>query len=210
VLQQWNRARWRRLPLEGTRIIDVFEAAWRESSVENPIRWPAEEPEAEAKSSALALVRMYLRKTPIPPEEKPEAVEVEVEQDLGAHGLPTLVGVLDLVRAGGRIVDFKTAGTTPSVELALHSNGVQLTAYALLYRAATDRQETALELHHLIKTKTPKLIVHETGPATDLEITRFFRLVESYVRGVESDDYVPAPGFACASCEFFHECRRWP
>jgi putative RecB family exonuclease len=86
---------------------------------------------------------------------------------------------------------------------------VQLTAYALLYREATDRRETALELHHLIKTKTPKLIVTESNPATEVQTTRFFRLVESYVRGVECEDYVPAPSFMCASCEFLNECRRW-
>jgi len=133
-----------------------------------------------------------------------------VEKDLGSHGLPTLIGVLDLVRSGGRIVDYKTAAKAPNTEIALHSNAVQLTAYALLYREATDRQETALELHHLIKTKLPKLIITEAGPATDGEVTGFFRLLESYVRSVEDEDYVPAPSFMCASCEFFNECRRWP
>jgi hypothetical protein len=74
---------------------------------------------------------------------------------------------------------------------------------------ATDWRETALELHHLIKTKTPKLVVTESGPATEVQTTRFFRLVESYVRGVECEEYVPAP-FMCASCGFLQECRRWP
>jgi hypothetical protein len=40
-----------------------------------------------AKTAALALVQMYLRETPIPPDEKPEAVEVMVEKDLSIHGL---------------------------------------------------------------------------------------------------------------------------
>jgi CRISPR/Cas system-associated exonuclease Cas4 (RecB family) len=209
VLQQWNLARWRRAPLEGEMVGAVFEKAWAATNEGEQIRWDDDEPEATVKTSALGLVQMYLRETPIPVDERPEAVEVMVEKDLSAHGLPTLIGVLDLVRAGGRIVDFKTTAKTPNAENALHSNDVQLTAYALLYREATDRHETALELHHLVKTKTPKLVVVESSPATETQTTRFFRLVESYVRGVESEDYVPAPGFACASCEFFNECRRW-
>jgi hypothetical protein len=208
VLQQWNLARWRRAPLDADMVQAVFEQAWTPSDDE-PIAWSAEEPEATVKTAALGLVEMYLRETPIPPDERPEAVEVSIEKDLGAHGLPKLVGILDLVRAGGRIVDFKTTGRTPDAEMALHSNDVQLTAYALLYREATERRESALELHHLVKNKTPKLVVTESGPATETQTTRFYRLVESYVRGVESEDYVPSPGFPCASCEFFNECRRW-
>lgn len=37
--------------------------------------------------------------------------------DLSKHGLPTLVGVIDLVRSGGRIVDFKLVGKTPAPEM---------------------------------------------------------------------------------------------
>jgi putative RecB family exonuclease len=209
VLQQWSLARWRRAPLVGDMIDAVFEQAWTSTNADEPIAWDDDEPEATAKAGALGLVGMYLRESPIPVDERPEAVEVSVEKDLSAHGLPKLVGILDLVRASGRIVDFKTTGKTPNPELTLHTNDTQLTAYSMLYREATDRRETALELHHLVKLKTPKLVIVESGPATDAQTTRLFRLVESYVRGVQSEDYVPAPGFHCAACEFRNECRRW-
>jgi hypothetical protein len=209
VLQQWSLARWRRAPLVGEMVDAVFQQSWTATNEGEEIKWDEDEPEATAKAGALGLVQMYLRETPIPADERPEAVEVMVEKDLSALGLPKLVGVIDLVRAGGRIVDFKTAGKTPNDEMALHTNGVQLTAYSMLYREATDRRETALELHHLVKLKTPKLVVTEAPPATETQTTRFLRLVESYVRGVQSEDYVPAPSFACAACEFIHECRRW-
>jgi putative RecB family exonuclease len=176
VLQQWNLARWRRTPLDAETVQTVFEQAWT-TGEEAPIDWDADEPEAAVKAAALGLVEMYFRETPIPPDEKPEAVEVSVEKDLAARGLPKLVGVIDLVRAEGRIVDFKTTGKTPNPEMALHSNDVQLTAYALLYREATERRESALELHHLVKTKMPKLVVTESGPATEAQERRFYRLV---------------------------------
>ena len=60
-----------------------------------------------------------------------------------------------------------------------------------------------------MKNKTPKLVVTENGPATGVQIARFYRLIESYVRGVENEDYVPAPGIQCAGCEFFNECHLW-
>jgi len=208
VLQQWNLARWRRIPLDAETLQTVFDQAWT-SPEDEPIAWDPDEPEVAVKDQALGLVQMYLRDTPIPPDEKPEAVEVGVDMDLSAHGLPTLVGVIDLVRAGGRIVDFKTTGRTPDPEMALHGNDVQLTAYALLYREATERRESVLELHHLVKNKTPKLVVTESGPITGAQIARFYRLVESYVRGLGSEDFVPAPGLQCAACEFFNECRHW-
>jgi CRISPR/Cas system-associated exonuclease Cas4 (RecB family) len=208
VLQQWNLARWRRNPLDAEKVQSVFDKAWAPEEGE-PIQWEPDEPEDTVKNQALGLIEMYLRETPIPAEERPEAVEASIEMDLGSHGLPTLIGIIDLVRAGGRIVDFKTTGRTPDAQLALHNNAVQLTAYALLYRAATGRKETALELHHLVKNKTPKLVVTESGPASDAQIARFHRLIESYVQGVEKEDYVPAPGIQCAGCEFFNECGRW-
>ncbi len=209
VLQQWSLARWRGAPLVGEMVHAVFDEAWSTTNEGDEIKWDEDEPEAEAKASALALVQMYLRETPIPVDERPEAVEVMVEKDMSAHGLPKLIGVIDLVRANGRIVDFKTTGKTPNDEITLHTNDVQLTAYSLLYREATDRHERALELHHLVKLKTPKLVVTESPPATEIQTTRFMRMVESYVRGIQSSDYVPAPGFACASCEFIQECRCW-
>src|SRR6266481_6755055 len=73
----------------------------------------------------LVLIRLYLCETPIAPDEKPEAVEVGVEADLSGHGLPLLVGVIDLVRAGGRIVDFKTSARKPNAELLAHTAETQ-------------------------------------------------------------------------------------
>ena len=96
--------------------------------------------------------------------EMPEAVEVPMETDLSKYGLPTLIGVLDLVRAGGRIVDFKSTGKTPDPEDAIHQNETQLSCYSVLYREATGHRESGRELHHLVKTKTPKLVITATGP----------------------------------------------
>ena len=206
VLQAWNLARWRRSPLDAHGVITVFEQAWSEVRDNQEVTWTDE---TASKANALATIETYLRETPIPIDERPEAVEVSVEVDLVGHGLPTLVGVLDLVRAGGVIVDFKTTGRTPDPEKVAHTTEGQTTGYALLYREATGKKESGIELHHLVKLKTPKLVVTSVGPATDAQQSRLFRLIESYLNGLEREDFVPSPGLQCSSCEFFNECRAW-
>lgn len=207
VLQAWNLGRWRRESFVTARFKDLFDTQWKALQAESPIHWDGEE-EAE-RSSAWRALEQYLAETPIKADEKPEAVEVAVSADLSRHGLPTLVGYIDLVRAGGSIVDFKLVGKTPDPELVVHTTEVQLTSYSILYRDATGRTESGRELHHLVRTKQPKVIITSLPPATEQQRTRFFRQMESYQTGVARQDFVPSPGFACAGCDYFNECRHW-
>jgi len=57
-------------------------------------------------------VEPYIRESNISPGTKPDAVEVPVETDLHQHGLPTLIGVLDLVqrRKEMRIISHSPGG----------------------------------------------------------------------------------------------------
>jgi len=119
------------------------------------------------------------------------------------------VGVIDLVRSGGRIVDFKTSARTPDAKMLAHTSETQTSTYGVLYREATGGKENGIELHHLIKTKKPKLVVNEFDPVTEAQITRLFHVIEAYVDGLQRDDFVPSPGLQCGSCEFFQECRAW-
>jgi putative RecB family exonuclease len=207
VLQAWNLSRWRRESFVTERFKVVFEEQWCALQTDARINWGGEE-EAERSSSWRALEH-YFTETPIRAEEKPEAVEVSVSADLSHHGLPTLIGIIDLVRAGGRIVDFKLVGKPPDPDMVAHLHGTQLAAYSVLYRDATGRFESGLELHHLVRTKQPKLIVTSLPPATQQQRARLFRSIESYAKGVARQDFVPSPGFACLSCEFINECRKW-
>jgi hypothetical protein len=43
---------------------------------------------------------------------------------------------------------------------------------------------------------------------TSGEEDRFHRLVDSYINGIDLEDWVPSPGMQCLSCEFFHECSK--
>lgn len=206
ALQEWSKRRWLGKPSGVDEIKAGFDGHWTTSLEENPVVFDDGE-EVIEKAKAWGLVEMYIRETPIPVGEKPEAVEVGVEADLSSHGLPNLRGFIDLIRPGGCIVDFKTTATTPNEEQVLHRNELQLTAYGLLYREATDQQESGFELHHLVKTKVPKLIVTRHAPVNEMQRTKLFHSIESYIAGVQREDWVPSPGLQCVSCEYFNECR---
>jgi putative RecB family exonuclease len=205
ILQAWNMARWRKQELQLDKFKKLFEDGWKDQPP--GINWDGEE--AGEKNTAWSVLEMYFAQTPIKANERPEAVEVPMEFDLSKYGLPTLIGVLDLVRAGGRIVDFKRTGKTPDPEDAAHQNEPQMSCYWVLYREATGHRESGRELHHLVKTKTPKLVITELGPMTEIQQVRLFRMMESYVEGLAREDFIPSPGFHCAGCEFFNECRKW-
>ena len=207
VLKFWNKARWKNEAPTLKQLHDQFVAAW-EKPEENLKAWEAGV-EVEEKATGWRLLDTYFRESPIGPNEKPEAVEVTVEADLSRHGLPKLVGILDLVRSGSRIVDFKTVCQTPNAEQVMHTTEAQMTGYSLLYETNTGKREQGLELHHLVKLKAPKLIVTLIPPSTEAQKTRLLKSIQSYVQGLEREDFVPSPGFGCASCEFFNECRKW-
>ena len=207
VLQAWNLARWRREPFSTERFRAVFDQRWPDLQKDAPVRWDGDE-ESERRT-AWSCLETYFVETPIRNDERPEAVEVWVEADLSKHGLPTLVGVIDLVRAGGRIVDFKTSGKTPEPEQVMHQHEPQLTGYGVLYREATGKRESGVELHHLVKLKSPKVVITEAPPASDRQLARLFRSIESYQEGLARKDFVPSPGLACSFCEYFNECRAW-
>lgn len=204
VLRKWNLARWRKqaitteaLKHELARFLDNSGVEWHQSERQ------------EQEDQSWSLVNTYLNETPIPPNEAAEGVEVSVEADLTSIGLTKLVGILDLVRPGGRIVDFKTAATTPN-EKAVHLHELQLSVYGVLYRECTGKAESGFELHNLVKLKTPKLVVVTAPKITEQQKTRLFKQVESYLNGVQKQDWVPSPNpMSCACCEFFNQCRQW-
>jgi CRISPR/Cas system-associated exonuclease Cas4 (RecB family) len=205
VLQSWSYARWRGDPTFKDRVKDVFDQRWVEEQQDQVIDW--QDKEDKEREVAFNLLTHYLSETPIPENEKPAAVEVMLESEL-ANGV-RLIGVIDLVRGGDnrRIVDFKSSKVTPDPDRVAHLNEVQLSCYGLLYRSATDSTEKGFELHHLIKTKVPKLVVTSLPPITQQQIDRLHRQVDSYVEGVQREDWAYSPGLQCASCSFFQECR---
>jgi len=206
TLKSWNKARWKNAPLTTTQLHQEFAKSWVEDQDQERVAWEGDE--SDQMATGWRLLETYIRECPIQVSQPPDAVEVLVETDLSSHGLPTLFGVLDLVQAG-KVVDYKTATSTPNPATVIHLHELQTSCYAVLYRDATGREEQGIELHHLVKLKQPKIVVTPLPPMSVEQETRLFRQLESYQHGLEVRDFVPSPSMTCLSCEFFHECRQW-
>ncbi len=209
VLRAWNRARWRQEAPSPHLMYAAYTAAWTAGQADEPVDWESPVEEEEQKQVGWRLAETFLRETTLRSTAKPDAVEVAVEADLSAHGLPRLVGVLDLVQ-DGRIIDFKTASQTPTPQRAALLHGTQVSAYSLLYRENTGKKETGIEIHHLLKLKQPRLVVIALPTCGEREQSRLLRVVDAYVDTLERRDFIPSPGLQCAACEFVNECAAWP
>ena len=84
VLRSWNMARWRNKALSLKRSKRLFSSQW--AALQSGLRIDWEEGEAPAWHSTWAALELYLKETPIPADEKPEAVEARIEADLSRHG----------------------------------------------------------------------------------------------------------------------------
>ena len=206
VLKAWNKARWLQQPLSLKVVHETYLTAWADNS-EGPVHWDDGEEEAD-KTTGWRLCDTYLREHHVPAEIKPDAVEVPVEADLTRHGLPRLIGILDLVQQK-QIIDYKTSGTTPNSDKVAHTTEIQTSSYAILYRHNTGVSEAGIQLHHLVKLKNPKVVITTLPPMNSGQQTRLFRQIESYLDGLARKDFIPSPGMQCSSCEFFNECRLW-
>ena len=206
VLKQWNKARWLQQPLSLKAVHEAYLKAWADTS-EGLVKWEPGE-EDDDKTTGWRLLDTYLRESHMPADLKPDAVEVPVEVDLVNHGLPRLIGILDLVQKG-IITDYKTAASTPNAEKVSHTTEIQTTSYALLYRHNTGQKEAGIELHHLVKLKNPKVVITKLPPMRQQQQHRLFHQIDSYIQGIDTKDFIPSPGMHCASCEFFNECHNW-
>jgi len=206
VLKAWNKARWIQKPLTLKQAHDAYLAAWADNT-EGLVQWEPGE-EDDEKTTGWRLVDTYLRESHVPAEVKPDAVEVPVEADLVNHGLPRLIGILDLVQQR-QVVDYKTSATTPNAEKVAHTTEIQTSSYAILYRHNTGQQEAGIQLHHLVKLKNPKVVITRLPSMSPKQQLRLFHQMEAYLDGLERQDFVPSVGMQCSSCEFFNECRRW-
>ncbi len=209
ALQWFNKARWRGGDTSDTAVIAAFAESFANPEPGQPVEWSDADEPGELRTKGENLLRAFLAANVHPLNEKPMGVEVAVEAHHPDLALP-LFGILDLVQADRRVVDYKTCASTPG-DLALEAwlHEVQTTAYALLVEHATEMESTGTDLVFLVKTKTPKIIVHPVEPPTQVQRDRFARLVEVYATGVANEAYYPSPGQHCAWCSYRSECSAW-
>ncbi len=187
------------------------EAAWNRTMENEPCFFDDIESETKSRNQVADLVRTYLSEINVAAE-KPIAVEKRFEvplidpttgEDLG---IP-LVGIVDLVLAGAGgpvVVDFKTAASASSNCELMHE--LQLSAYAYIGREVFGQDESALEIRQLVKTKTPKIVVHRFPPRSEDHFKRFFGIVREYLYCLDRGVYNYRPGFSCQMCDHAGMC----
>ncbi|MEX2578267.1 MAG: PD-(D/E)XK nuclease family protein [Verrucomicrobiales bacterium] len=206
ILRLLNWKRWKDEPCGADSLREKLDRYWEREAPAARVAWKDSGDEEKCRGQAWNLIEAYLGQNPVDPAEKPQGVEVKVECDLGS-GIPPLVGIIDLVRGDGTVVDYKTAARTPDPRMAAQQHATQLGCYALLYRAATERTEQGFQLIHLIKTKQPRITVHAFGPMTPAQEAHLFFLIDDYLDGIAAERWIPSPGQHCSWCDHADRCR---
>ena len=207
ILKLHNWSRWKDEPFDPEWLKSELDDSWEDGLAADHISWKAAGDEAKAKEQAWAMLEAYFEESPVPPSENPEGVEVEVECHLDSFDI-RLIGIIDLVRPRGLIVDYKTAARAPSSSAGPQQHATQLSCYALLFRESTGMQESGFELHYLIKTKQPKILVTSLGPMSEQLKSELFRLIDDYLEGISAEAWIPSPGQHCSWCDHQTACLR--
>jgi putative RecB family exonuclease len=207
-IQHYNKARWRGGDASEPAVLSAFADAFAHPEGDVPVTWKKPEEEADLKAKGDLVLSAFLTHQQHVIEPLPMGVEVKVTAELPWLALP-LLGIIDLVKADRRGVDYKTISATPDLELEAWQHEVQLTLYSLLIEDATGEPSPGNELVFLVKTKVPKILVHRAPAPSQVQRDRFARLVEIYANGVANENYFPSPGMQCSWCSFRSECSRW-
>jgi putative RecB family exonuclease len=206
-IQAYWLARWRNEDASDDVVVSQYTSAFTALDQADPVGFtPAERSACLARGESV--LRAYLDSEHARADAAPLGVEVRLEEHFAQLPSP-LLGYIDLVRPGPIVCDFKTVASTPNLELEAFQHALQLTAYQLLVESATGQQVTARELVFLVKTKTPKVIVHRLPPADATEIERFWLMAERAVKGIYEEDWTPQPGMHCSWCSYRDACSRW-
>ncbi len=214
-LEAFYRHRMLGVTLPPDEVIRRMDAGWDQAVIDENMTFDSTAEETALQQQVADLVRAYLAQVPVD-EPRPLAVEATMEvplvdpltgEDLG---IP-LLGIVDLVLddADGPVVrDFKTSSrSAPPFEV---THEIQLTSYSYLFRRSTGREEIGLEIHSLIKTKTPKIEGHRYPARTDAHFRRLFGVIREYLDALDRGRFNYRPGWGCAMCDFREShCRRW-
>jgi putative RecB family exonuclease len=206
-LQAFHLGRWRGSLHDEQTVLEAYHRAFLEQEATDPVEYKSGERDKLLEKGE-TILKAYLDSDHAKMPDIPLGVEVKLEEAFAELPSP-LLGYVDLVRAGNVPCDFKTCAATPNVELEAFNHELQLTAYQLLIEAATGEPVEGRELVFLVKTKTPKVIVHRLPPATEHDKARFWSIAQAAVDGIYHERWFAQPSLACSWCSFRKECSQW-
>lgn len=206
-------------------VLDIFSTDFNERKHETA--WYKDEKPAMFKDEGYSLLKGYQKL--IAPTIQPSYVEHKFEIHFDNFDIP-LIGRMDLIH-NEIIADNKTTGKSPSVIMKEADSSLQLTAYALAYRAEFHRPEKGVSIIALFrpkeekeqiphpftkKTEKTKEVNVRNFPTTRNEkaINRYLKLMAYVKHAIENDIYHPCdPSNWWCSSQFcgYHDtvCKEW-
>lgn len=157
-----------------------------------------------AKDRAVKLTGLYARE--VAPTIQPALVEARVRIVLPDAPVD-LLGVVDVATADRRVKDFKTAARAKTQAEADQS--LQLSLYALAYRARTGVEAAGLDMEVLVDAATPR---HQRLPTTRgrSDYLVLVARLNAFLRAREAGVFPPAPlgDWACSArwCGYWRTC----
>lgn len=178
-------------------VAGLFRIDWASEQVDE-IRFKEDETAEDLAVTGEALVKLYAAANQ---NVAVEAAEVPFELPIAA-GI-VLRGVFDVLLAGGRVREMKTAAKDfDAGTLARH---VQVSAYCWAYKEIRGHVPV-VEIVALLKQKHPRLASHDVT-RTEADLSWFVGLVVEVAHAIEAGVYPPNPSWACTDCEYGEACR---
>lgn len=189
----------RDLPL--SHVTDIFGSHW-ERQIQETMFSDGQDP-GTLKDQGVRLLTAYHQK--VAPAVQPVEVEKEFLLETGATELP-LKGYIDLVDDQRCIIDHKTSKSSFPQNSA--QRDIQLTAYAMAYRAMSGQDEKGVRLDVMVRTKQPR-IQQLRATRTQADIDRFLRLAEKVEQGIKTGIFYPSENYMCGICGYGEMCEKW-
>jgi hypothetical protein len=197
-----------------TDIVGAAVAAFEEKRAKDGVQLSADEMKvglkptlARAKDSTAELARLYAEQSA--PSIQPTLVEETIRVEV-AGAEHDLLAVIDVATQGNRVLDFKTAARAKAQRDADES--LQLTWYAIAYKALTGAPPAGLGLEVLVDTG--KILKHQSLRTTrtlrDFEV--LVARINAFLLSLKAGNFPPANvgHWMCGNggkwCAYWHTC----
>ncbi len=108
-----------------------------------------------------------------------------------------LEGFIDLIEEGEVLTEFKTSDK--SMGSRSLDDLLQLTIYSYAYKMLFGAEAKLLRVVNFVRTRTPKMMIHETG-RDQKDHERLFYLAKEVLKGIKSGVFFPRQSFMCKDC----------
>jgi putative RecB family exonuclease len=183
--------------MEAEELREVFAEEWSTAITEAYLR--ANEDGDELAATGQILIAAYLAEAAGPL--LPHAVEQTVQGEIAGVNVR---GIVDLLDAEGRVLDFKTASKRPNGISADHS--LQLTTYAMITPGASG----LCRLDTVTKTKTVQVIQqsYQVGSEDRRFAETLYPMVQESIRDGIYPPHRSSPMCSRRYCGYWRECER--